>query len=422
MGKVGYAKMKVIVSDRLEDNYTQYMVMSSFKEVLDKIDTISRVIIHHVAATEFDVGVYVSKLNENGIKEIAYICEEQVNSIKLCVLALHGLVLDDEFYYEDEEELEVVVNDFFEEGESESTELATQTNIEIISDFITAFTHGDDKISAPVYIKQVNAALTELAEYTEKQDIVIKDFANTALDTFTKASLLINRMQETKRDLEDKLKKVEESITKGSVSRVTPKERMNQAMFFSSYQYIGGAKVLCVRELSPCRYLTSFILGFKNYLSLVKNKRVKLIICYTKSAGMGKKYNDFTSITTESKGNKMLYASDIVTTNTPNNTVMQELMHQKDDIIIVVDRLYGSQPILKKNNITLINAVSGMSDLNRYGVRPQECIFTTTRHPDNFYCIPYIKGFALDADTRRAQYMQACSDIYDKLLKYMKAE
>lgn len=414
--------MKVIVSDKLEDNYTQYIVMPSFKDVIDKLDSISRVIIHHVAATEFDVGVYISKLNEGGIKEVAYICEEQVNSIKLCVLALHGLVLDDEFYYEDEEELDVTVSDYFEEGESESTELTTQSNIEIISDFISAFTHGDAKINAPVYIRQVNAALEDLASYTEKQDIVIKDFANTALDTFTKASYLINKMQKTKKDLEERLQQVEDTIIKGNSVKVTPKERMNQAMFFSSYQYIGGAKVLCIRELSPCRYLTSFVLGLKNYLSLAKNKRVKLIICYTKSAGMGKKYRDFTSITSESKNNKALYQADIVTTNTPNNTVMAELMHQKDDIIIVLDRLYGSQPILKKNNITLLNAVSGISDLNKYEVRPQDCIFTITKHPDNFCCIQHIKGFALDADTRKAQYMQSCSDTYDKLLEYMKAD
>jgi hypothetical protein len=290
-----------------------------------------------------------------------------------------------------------------------------------LSDFISAFTRGDTKVNTPIYIKQVNAALNELSEYTVHQDMVIKDFADTALDTFNKASLLINNMQKTKKDLEDKLRIMQDSISAKAGVPQTPKEKLNQAIFFPSYQFMGAAKVLLVRELSPCRYLTSYIMGFKNYINLVQNRRVKLIICYAKSSGISKKYNDFTSITSESKGKKELYTSDMIATNTPNNDVMNELMHQKDEIIIVVDRLYGSQPILKKNNVTTINAVSGLSDLSRYNVKPQDCIFTITRHQDNFYCIPHMKGYPLDGDTRRAQYMQVCQESYEKLYAYMKA-
>lgn len=413
--------MKVIVSDILDYTYTKYMLMRSFKEVLDNASSISTVVIHHADSKEFDLGVYISKLKEAGIDRFVYINEHPIGAVKLCILALEGLVLEEEDLFEDEEGLDIVINDFFEEG-ANSTALTTQSSVDILSDFIQAFTNGDSKINAPVYIEQVNSALNELALYTQNQELVVKDFATTALDTFNKASTLITKMQDMKQDLDSKLKAMEASIMKNT-NAVTPKERMNQAMYFTSYQYIGGAKVLQIRELSPCRYLTSYVLGFHYYLTMILNKRVKLIICYSKSHCNGKKYdNGFTVINQESKSNKILYTADIIATNTPNNSVMEELMHQKDDVIIVIDRLRNSQSILKKTNVSTLYAISGMSDLQRFGVRPDECIFTTTKHPSNFYCIPHIKGYAPDGDTRRAQYLQACQESYEKLCKYARIE
>lgn len=413
--------MKVIVSDKLDITYTKYMLMRSFKEVLDNASSISTVVIHHADSKEFDLGVYISKLKEAGIRRFVYINENPIGAVKLCILALEGLVLEDEDLFEDEEGLDMIIEEFFEDG-ANSTALTTQSSVDILSDFIQAFTNGDSKINAPVYIEQVNSALNELALYTQNQELVIKDFATTALDTFNNVSILITKMQDRKQDLEAKLKAMEASIMKNT-NAVTPKERMNQALYFQSYQYIGGAKVIQIRELSPCRYLTSFLLGYHYYLSVMLNKRVKLIVCYSKSHCNGKKYDTgFTIINQESKNNKILYTADIIATNTPNNTVMEELMHQKDDVIIVLDRLRNSQPILKKTNVVTLNAISGMSDLRRFDVKPMECIFTTTKHPSNFCCIPHIKGYAPDGDTRRAQYLQACKEYYDKLCKFAKIE
>jgi hypothetical protein len=418
--------MKVIVSDILDaSKYTRYMVMPNFKEVLSNAESISCVIIHHASSQGFDLGVYVSKLNEAGIKQFAYINSNPVGTIKMCVLALGGLLLEDEDaedFLEDEDDLDVLLEEFFAEGEK-STELTSQSNIDVLSDFIQAFTRKDAKINTPIYIEQVNTALKELAVYTSNQDIVLQDFANTALDTFNKASTLITKMQETKQDLEEKLSKMEENLMKNNNTPATPKDRMNQAMFFSSYQYVGGAKVLQIREVSPCRYLTSYILGYKNWLSLAKDKRVKLIFCYSKSSCTGKKYNEWsTVITPESKNNKILYDAEIIATNTPNNSVMEELMHRKDDVIIVVDRLKGSQPILKKTGVVTLTAVSGATDIQRFGLKAQECIFPVTNYPDNFYCIPHIKGYPMDGDTRRARYMQVCSESYEKLATLMKID
>lgn len=409
--------MRVIVSNYLKDNFKGYTVVGTFKEIR-ALQDVQCLIIHRYTESDFEAGMFLSEFHKNGIHNFVYISANPSTTLKMMLNGMNGTILEDEFYFDDEEELNAVLEDIGLEDTSE-TELIS-SNASIISDFIKAFANGDEKIKSPVYIEQVNNALTELTEMTNQQQLLIKDMGTTAVSTFERASSLISSMAEQRRLLQKQLDELEETHN-SSISN-SPRNKFGGGgiSFFPSFKYVGSAKVLLVRELSPCRYLTSFLLGYNHHVHFELNKRVKLIFIHQKGAGVSAKYSGIcTSITQESMQDDSLYDAPIVATNNPKQEVLKELTHKNDEVIIVVDRLYGSQDIMN-TRVVKINAVSGCTDLNRFKVQPKDCIFSTSAHPQNLLCIPHIKNYPADADTRYAIYSRTCKDNYiilDKLLQ-----
>ena len=92
---------------------------------------------------------------------------------------------------------------------------------------------------------------------------------------------------------------------------------------------------------------------------------------------------------------------------------MKKLTSQGDDIVIVLDRLYG-QPIIS-GRVKTLNAVSGLSDIDRFKLKQDSCIFTITKQATEFFHIPLIKGYAKETDMRFAAYAQVCKEQFKKL-------
>lgn len=406
--------MRVIVSGYLKDNFRGYKVVQSFKAVrtLDA-QSIECLIIHRPLETDFEAGMFLSEFNSKGIKNFVYISSAPSMTLKMMLNGLKGTVLEDEFYFDDEEELNAVIEDLGLDDTS-GNELVV-SNASIISDFIKGFATGDARLQSPIYIEQVNSALNELTTLTSQQQLTIRNMGETAVSTFERATSLLNDMSTTRKNLQRQLEELEESLNNSNSSSPRSKFSSEGASFFPSYKYTGSAKVLLIRELSPCRYLTSFILGYYNHLCYQMNKRVKLIFAHQRGIGVASKYANFcTAITQESMSESSLYDAPIIATNNPKRDVLKELTHRNNEVIIVVDRLYGSQDIIS-SRVVKLNAVSGVTDLQRFKVQAKDCIFPITTHPQGFLTISHIKQYAQDVDTRLAMYMNTCKEHYQKL-------
>ena len=81
---------------------------------------------------------------------------------------------------------------------------------------------------------------------------------------------------------------------------------------------------------------------------------------------------------------------------------------------IIVDRLYGQQDIVQ-GRVNKVNAVSGLTDLDRYKIKAEDTIFSVTGPSNAFFNIQTVNGYASGADQRNATYAQLCRDAYDKL-------
>lgn len=403
--------MRVIVSTELEDNYSNFVVVDNFKRVRE-LSGVTTLIIHKYAENDFDAGVFISEFYNNGISQFLYINEKPSATMKLVLEGVSGKIYDDVFYFEDEEELMYLVEDEADSDGEESTEL-TVSNIQVIRGFIQSYIRGEERIKAPLYLEQVNQAINELTTLTEVKNTQLTTMGKSAISVFEKASTIITNMDKQRQLLERQLKELEE------LSPQQPKPSFGgNILFFPSYKYIGTARVLLIREVAPCRYLTSFILAYEHYLHYELNKRVKLIFVHQKGAGVSKRYDSFTAITQESMNMTSLYDAEIIATNNPKSNVWKEIFSKQCDVFIIVDRLYGSQDIVT-GRVSKINAVSGISDLNRFKIQKGSCIFPVTKQDDCFFSIPTIKSYPQGQDVRLAAYGQICKDKYQKLDDYL---
>ena len=408
--------MRLIVSKNLEDIYKSFILVRSLKEAYDKRSNIDMLIIHNYEDDDFKAGIFISKLKESGVKKFLYINANPITTVRMLINGTGGAYLKDEFYLEDEEELELLLKEMEDNEEKidEFTSIAAPA-LNIVTDFIKGFANGDKLINTPMYLEHVNNAINQLAEVTHQQQMQLTAMGTSAINVFEKATKMITNMDQQRKLIEKKLNELELSTANSQSSKGI---FGNNIMFFSPYRYLGSSRVCLFREYSPCRYLTSFILGYLNHLHYEKNKRCKLIFVHQKGQGVSLKYSDFTNITQDSMGMMSLYDAEIIATNNPKKEVMKELLGRHDEVIIVVDRLYGKNDIdIVNGRVERINAVGSASDIKRYKIKPEDTIFSTTPQPKEFTTIPVIKNYPAEVDARKSYYAQIMTKVYLKLDK-----
>lgn len=399
--------MKVIVSKDLLDNFTHFVVVRNFEE-LNKLSNVEVVIVHSFEESGLDAGMALSELYNKGIKLFLYINENPISSLMLAMRGVGGKVYTDEFYLQDEEELTYLVNEVSGLDGNETTEVAL-TSAQVIKDFIGSFMRHEDRVNTPLYLEQVQNAIIEIESSVRENNTQLSVIGESALETFNRVSEVINGLNEQKKKLEAMLAKLEQTP-----STPTRAAFSNGVITFPSYKYVGTKKVLLIREVAPCRYLTSFLLAYRHYLQYRLNKRAKLIFVHQKGAYISKKYDKFPSITDESKHMKTLFDESVIATNSPKAEVFKELFEKPEDIFIIVDRLYGNNDIVT-GRISKLHAVGGLSDLTRFKLQKNNCIFPVSAQEGAFFTIPTFNKYPKEQDNRFVGYVQICQDRFNLL-------
>ena len=403
--------MNVIVSSELQDNFSNFVVVDTFRKVRDILNTVTVLILHKFKESEFDVGCFIQEFYKAGnIKTFMYISDTPLSTVQTVLKGVNGIYVQDEFYLEDEEELNDLLNELTGK-DKETTDLSTPA-LNVVNEFIEAFSRGEDRINTPLYLDQVKSAITTLTEVTKEQENKLTTMGSSTLGVFEQATNIIKKLNSQRQLVEKKINELEYNMANSS----SKPSFGNNVMFFSPVKYLKNSKVLLIREYSPCRFLTSFCLGYLNHLHYELNKRCKLIFVHQKGHGVALKYSDFVSITQESAKMMSLYDADIVATNNPKKEVMNELLGKHDDVIIVVDRLYAKDDIVT-GRVERVNAVGSRSDIKRYGLKPENTIFTITGAPKMLFTIPIIKEYPLEVDARKTYYSQAMGKQYTILDK-----
>lgn len=417
-----------IVSDILKgtDNYKEFIVVDSFKELNEKgLDKSDCLIYHHCSSEiELNIGIELESLSKKGMRKFIYICSKETGilaSIRMFISSKQGIILDDEFYFENEDELKYLVDEGWDDYAHSIVE--SHSDISVISDFYTTYLRGNDGALSvnKFYLDRVGEAIENVSKEHKITLQQMQDMSNTASSLFGSAGHLIDNLVESRDKLVEQVGQLEDAIktTESQQSRV--RMRNDRVSIYPTVPYSGANNILYIREISPVYALTSFLLAYVNYLINYANKRVRLIFMHTKSSLMLDKYDSMidgmTYITSESMHNESMLDHTYIHLDTPKREIINRLLNRNSfDLTIVVDRYYANRLITGRAH-TLF-AVSGQGDVRREGLRWNECI-TSIRAPKSvFISIPAIKGYPTVLVEKYSRYARECQEMFDKLSEF----
>lgn len=417
-----------IVSDILKgtDNYKEFVVVDSFKELNERgLDKSECLIYHHCSSEiELNIGIELESLSKKGMRKFIYICSKETGvlaSIRMFISSKQGIILDDEFYFESEEELKYLVTEGWNEYAHSIVE--SHSDISVISDFYKNCLQGNDGALSvnKFYLDRVGEAIANVSKEHKITLQQMQDMSNTASSLFGSAGHLIDNLVESRDKLIDQVGQLEDALSSMEVQQSRSRMRNDMVSMYPTVSYSGANNILVIREISSVYALTSFLLAYVNFMTNFMNKKVRLIFIHTKSSLLLKKYDSMihgmTYITSDNMQNDALFDHTFIHIDTPKKMILSKLMGRPSfDLTIIVDRFYSNKLI--SGRVHTLYAVSGSADVRREGLKWGDCI-TSIRAPKSaFLSIPAIKRYSTLEAERYSDYARECKDLFYKLSSF----
>lgn len=440
--------MKIILSNALDaDKFTGFQVIETLSGLASYEDQIECLIIHKYADNS------ENKENKEGVERLApvlsairdrnegckffYICSEPKAAVRMLIGGVDGIVLTDEFYFDSEDELSTLIDSYCGPTQTPAMLPAAIDRIAMVKEFMDGLTKDDERCRLPFYITQVEESLMTIERDYNNLQTLFKEMGNSAVEVLQANHTNMTRMEKMLEGFQGQLSQLKaqaEHDRRMAAQSNNGRRAASSLTIFPpvSYMVPPSKKMVLIKEFSPCRYLTSFVLAYQNYLKVLGNRRVKVIFVIPASSPMlMTKYTEakFCVITNASKERSDLYEQDLIATNIPQKDIMLRILETgRFDTIIVVDRLFNNT-IVQGDGVKELAAFSGLSDVEKYPkVKRGAVISSGAIIPGSLLTIPNIAKYPPPnkVDSRIHTYMQlgttaidgkaALFDIMDKFL------
>ena len=261
-------------------------------------------------AVSFLVGVVKRVLNTH----LVYIASNPVPLIEEVIKGLGSQSLRDDSYLDDLNSYSELI-DYLEKGDTsldEDEDISSE--ISVLDSFVSEQVENLSPIQRNMVQDSYDKVVGTLDEMTSK-DVLREQLVNFA-------HVSRERVVSLEQDLKLKEKEVANLAPRGGGFLAGTNN-------YPVYNYSGSAKVLVVKEHSPCRYLTSFLYAFAERQEKVNNIKTKLIVVSSKNYMTELRYKgafDEANPTTIVQSRGRLMTSTKVYTTTPTAAVMDFLM------------------------------------------------------------------------------------------------
>lgn len=421
-----------IISDILKgtDNYKEFVVVDSFRELNERgLDKSECLIYHHCSSEiELTIGIELEILSKKGMRKFMYICSKETGvlaSIRMFISSKQGIILEDEFYFENEDELKYLVTEGWDDYAHSIVE--SHSDISVISDFYKNCLQGNDGALSvnKFYLDRVGEAISNVSKEHKITLQQMQDMSNTASNLFGSAGHLIDSLVKSRDKLIDQVGQLEDTLSTMETQQSRSRMRNDMVSMYPTVSYTGANNILFIREVSPVYALTSFLLAYVNFMTNFMNKRVRIVFIHTKSSLMLKKYdgmiNGMTYIMSDNMQNDALFDRTYIHIDTPKKMILSKLMSRPSfDLTIIVDRFYSTK--LVSGRVHTLYAVSGAGDVRREGLRWNDCI-TSIRAPKSaFLSIPAIKHYSTLEAERYSDYARECKDLFYALSDFAEVD
>ena len=352
-------------------------------------------------AVSFLVGVVKRVLNTH----LVYIASNPVPLIEEVIKGLGSQSLRDDSYLDDLNSYSELI-DYLEKGDTsldEDEDISSE--ISVLDSFVSEQVENLSPIQRNMVQDSYDKVVGTLDEMTSK-DVLREQLVNFA-------HVRRERVVSLEQDLKLKEKEVANLAPRGGGFLAGTNN-------YPVYNYSGSAKVLVVKEHSPCRYLTSFLYAFAERQEKVNNIKTKLIVVSSKNYMTELRYKgafDEANPTTIVQSRGRLMTSTKVYTTTPTAAVMDFLMQSLGyDLYVILDRTDKKEECVAGRGIKTVHAVSNLNHMRALKLEVKNTIVNDLGVQGQLGVLAMINNIGTKNDERIAKIQQGM-DITVTLLE-----
>lgn len=352
-------------------------------------------------AVSFLVGVVKRVLNTH----LVYIASNPVPLIEEVIKGLGSQSLRDDSYLDDLNSYSELI-DYLEKGD---TSLDEDEDISSEISVLDSFVSEQVETLSPIQRNMVQDSYDKVVGTLD--EMTSKDVLREQLVNFAHVSR--ERVVSLEQDLKLKEKEVANLAPRGGGFLAGTNN-------YPVYNYSGSAKVLVVKEHSPCRYLTSFLYAFAERQEKVNNIKTKLIVVSSKNYMTELRYKgafDEANPTTIVQSRGRLMTSTKVYTTTPTAAVMDFLMQSLGyDLYVILDRTDKKEECVAGRGIKTVHAVSNLNHMRALKLEVKNTIVNDLGVQGQLGVLAMINNIGTKNDERIAKIQQGM-DITVTLLE-----
>ena len=394
-----------ILTTRETKSFHGFERVRSVKDIT-KLTKKSYLIIESYDDKDFELALFlINSVMSLGIHQVAYVTDNPVQIIDELMKSINAYRAHLPESIETPENISALMRAMADEDKSDDQETLVE-NLEVLTDFVNSKVEGEPKVKRRLITSSLQTIVSALDDtvFSDRlrrqiQDMIVSFIMNT------------NNLQREISKLEKEIVNLKASTMSGA----------NGISSFQQYTYVGNARVLLIKEHTPTRYLTSFLISFINYLSDVASVKSKLIIIDNNNDNLDVRYEgikkaDFETIRKEVA---TLTLSPVVYTATPNKSVLDTLFESVGvELFVVLDRTQKSINAVTGRSIKVANAVSSKSKMRKLNLNANETIVNDQADVSQLGMISLVESYPKLEDARILTLQQAFSNVMKNLAEY----
>lgn len=403
--------MNIIVTNNMI-KYEGFMKLKTLEEASKVVGSIEFLVYHKSNETRENKVEYLTKLKDK-VNTLIYIrgADAVEQAVKIIVEGSGGRYLDDEFFLENSNELSSLINSL-----DEVTAIAELGGLNVVGEFFNRYLKNGSTGFNSNYLEIVKAAVSDMVASYKQKDLELIQLSETATEIFSNSANILSKVESERKNLEKMVDSLETAKKQASTA-ISSNSSMPNLLFFPRVNYPKEKTIIRVKELGNCSYLTSFMLGFRMYLELIKYVKPKLIFIYPIGSMYETWYKDFNWVTQKTYKTMVGY-NNIVFTNFPSKDVITRLLDDNDyDTFIVVDRLKLDQDHILNSKGNVKYAVSGYNVLKdiKPAIKTSSCFSSNSSVKGTLFSINQMLDYPAEKEQRERKYLNDYKDAYESL-------
>lgn len=321
-----------------------------------------------------------------------------------------GILVENDFYLDNGEDFQFFMENIDDLIQNDVTESALVFYDKLLNIIDTS------GVELPILERRKIRRLVDSWQKTTTDLVVLRDNALAVVqEAFSKSSKRLEESQADIDNIKEQLDQLYQKEQAGGLSLAQVKLGQSVGSFAPYRVGVSNTAILVVKEYTPCRYLTSFLLGYIKHLEVKKALLARLLVVVDGKPLTVDRYSSALYRLTQGnyKGSSAM-RENLSFTSEPYRELLDETLKRNDAVLVVLDRTYERDSIYK-GTVMQVDAVGSVKDVDLFGLEVGNCILPITDVEGSRVILKHILNYPQNVDARYGKYLQMYSDVYAQL-------